>query len=166
MSTTVLSMQLPLALVVLGGLVVISAALGLLLKAGSGRVRVAAADSRPLIHPDQLGEGITFGSSATLVQFSTEFCAQCPATRRLLGELGRNAGVRHIEIDVTDDLALADRFAIRQTPTTLLLDGDGRQVARIGGPPRRAELDAQLAVLTAAARPSARPSTVASRESR
>ncbi|THG32298.1 TlpA family protein disulfide reductase [Naasia lichenicola] len=155
-------MQLPLALAVLGGLIAISAAVGLLLKAASGRVRVGAADSRPLVHPDQLGVGIAFGSSATLVQFSTAFCAQCPATRRLLAELAGNDGVRHVEVDVTDDLALADRFAIRQTPTTLLLDGDGRQVARIGGPPRRAELEAQLALLAAAATATATPT----RESR
>jgi thiol-disulfide isomerase/thioredoxin len=141
-------MQLPVALGVLAGLVALSAVVGLVLRRSAGRVRVTRSDGRRMVHPHELGDGIRFGSAATLVQFSTAFCASCPATRRLLGELAKAAGVAHVDVDVTDDLDLAARFGILQTPTTLLLDGTGRQVARIGGPPRRIELEQHLAILT------------------
>ena len=141
-------MQLPVALGVLAGLVALSGALGLVLRRSAGRVRATPADARRVVQPHELGDGIRFGSAATLVQFSTAICASCPATRRLLGELAKAAGVAHVDVDVTDNLDLAARFGILQTPTTLLLDGAGRQVARIGGPPRRIELQHQLAILT------------------
>lgn len=106
-------MQLPLALAVLGGLIAISAAVGLLLKAASGRVRVGAADSRPLVHPDQLGVGIAFGSSATLVQFSTEFCS---GARRVLSEVSATTdGVAYLDVDVTNRADLVRRFSILQS---------------------------------------------------
>jgi len=144
-------MQPYLALLVLACLVVASTAIGLVLRRSSGRVRGSADDATPRISPADLGVDAVFGSAATLVQFSTSFCGQCPATRRMLGDLAMADGVAHVEVDVTDDIGLAARFRIRQTPTTLLLDAAGRQVARIGGIPRRAELQLSLAALTATA---------------
>ncbi|QAY74330.1 thioredoxin [Agromyces protaetiae] len=94
------------------------------------------------LDPRALGE-------ATLVQFSTEYCSRCPGTARSLGELaGRYDGVRHVEIDLTHDAKLADRFSVLQTPTTLVLDRSGTSIARIGGVPRQAELTALLDRLT------------------
>jgi thiol-disulfide isomerase/thioredoxin len=141
-------MQLPVAFGVLAGLIVLSGFIGLALRRSAGRVRPTRPRARRVVHPHELGDGIRFGSAATLVQFSTAFCGSCPATRRLLGELAQAAGVAHVDLDVTDDVDLAARFGILQTPTTLLLDGAGRQVARIGGPPRRIELEQHLATLT------------------
>ena len=80
------------------------------------------------------------------MQFSTEFCAKCPATARLLGSIADEApGTRHVEVDLTRRADLADRFHVTQTPTTLLLDADGIVRARFSGAPHahavRAELD-------------------------
>jgi len=126
--------------------------LGVLLRARSGRVvrspgaaptdasatDASAADSAAAALGVDPG---SFGERITLVQFSTAYCSRCPATARRLGELAAGSpGVRHLEIDLTDDPELAARFAVLQTPTTLVLDGDGRQHARIGGPPRMNEL--------------------------
>ncbi|HEX4657152.1 MAG TPA: thioredoxin, partial [Streptosporangiaceae bacterium] len=44
----------------------------------------------------ELGESL--GQRATLVQFSTAFCAPCRATRRILAEVaGMTDGVAHVE---------------------------------------------------------------------
>ncbi len=82
---------------------------------------------------------------ATLVQFSTEYCARCPATFRLLSQLAQErTGVARLEVDLTSDPELARRLGILQTPTVFVLDGGGRLVARTGGSPRRGDLVAVL----------------------
>jgi len=82
-----------------------------------------------------------FGAGATLLQFSTEFCAPCRATARVLGQLGaERPDVRHVEIDLTDRPDLARRFRILQTPTTLVLDAEGTIRARIGGAARPSDV--------------------------
>ncbi|WP_424464218.1 thioredoxin family protein [Pseudoclavibacter helvolus] len=89
------------------------------------------------------------GRRATLLLFSTEFCAKCPATRRMLDQLAsQEPGVAVVEVDLTSRPDLARDHDVRQTPTVLVLDGTGARVARIGGPPRRAELEAQLLELS------------------
>ncbi|QEO16013.1 thioredoxin family protein [Agromyces intestinalis] len=131
--------------------------LGLLARRSSGRVRVASSGG-----PDASGRASAaellglgpdrLGSAATLVQFSTEYCSRCPATARQLADLadgyGAEGAVRHLDIDLTRDAATADRFAVTQTPTVLVLDGAGASVARIGGPPRATELRDLLDTLT------------------
>lgn len=89
------------------------------------------------------------GSSATLVQFSTEYCSRCPATaQQLAGVAARYVGVRHVEVDLTHRADLADRFRVLQTPTTLILDARGRASARIGGVPRLDAVHEHLERLT------------------
>lgn len=89
------------------------------------------------------------GRRATLLLFSTEFCAKCPATKRMLDQLAsQEPGVAVVEVDLTSRPDLARDYDVRQTPTVLVLDGTGARVARIGGPPRRAELEAQLLELS------------------
>ena len=89
-----------------------------------------------------------FGDRATLLQFSTEFCAYCPQTRRVLGGIAeRTDGVAHVDVDLTHSPDLAHRFNVLQTPTTLLLDGSGVVRARIGGAPKPVELEASLAAI-------------------
>ncbi|GAA4164350.1 thioredoxin family protein [Gryllotalpicola daejeonensis] len=106
----------------------------------------ARATSDNVVTPADVGTDAPFGEKATLLQFSTEFCAYCPATRRVLGALAeRNDGVEHIDIDLTHSPELAQRFNVLQTPTTLVLDGSGAVRARIGGAPKRPELEASLA---------------------
>ncbi len=91
----------------------------------------------------ELGEDL--GERATLVQFSSAFCAPCRATRRVLGEIaGMVPGVTHVEIDAEDHLDLVRELDILKTPTVLVLDADGRVVRRATGQPRKADVIAAL----------------------
>ncbi|CAL9634401.1 thioredoxin family protein [Streptomyces sp. Tu 3180] len=89
--------------------------------------------------------GAELGERATLVQFSSAFCAPCRATRRVLGEVaGMVAGVAHVEIDAEARLDLVRRLEVLRTPTVLVLDADGRVVRRAAGQPRKADVIAAL----------------------
>ena len=108
-------------------------ALGLVWRSRQG---VARSGSGDVVRPAELGVA-AFGERATLVQFSTEFCARCPATGRLLTQLAdEHDGTAHVEVDLTHRPDLAGRFRVTETPTTLLLDADGAVRARIAGLPR------------------------------
>ena len=86
-----------------------------------------------------------FGDAATLLQFSTDTCARCPAARRLLAEIAAvRPGVRHVEVDLTHRVDLASRFGVLATPTTFVLDGRGRLQVRMVGAPRAAAVSAAL----------------------
>lgn len=81
---------------------------------------------------DQLGE------RATLVQFSSAFCAPCRTTRQVLATVAdATEGVRHVEIDAEHHLDLARELGILRTPTTLILDAEGHERYRASGVPRR-----------------------------
>jgi thiol-disulfide isomerase/thioredoxin len=95
---------------------------------------------------DDLGQEL--GERATLLQFSSAFCAPCRATRRVLSEVvGLVPGVAHVELDAEHHLDLVRRLGILRTPTTLVLDATGREVSRATGAPSR---DAVLATLAGA----------------
>ncbi|MFF9045794.1 TlpA family protein disulfide reductase [Streptomyces parvulus] len=97
----------------------------------------------PRIEVADLGEEL--GARATLVQFSSAFCAPCRATRRVLGEVARMVpGVAHVEIDAEDRLDLVRSLGVRKTPTVLVLDAGGRVVRRAVGQPRKADVIAAL----------------------
>jgi thiol-disulfide isomerase/thioredoxin len=96
----------------------------------------------------QLGHPL--GARATLLQFSSSFCAPCRAARQLLADVARRQpGVAHIELDVDSHLALARRHDIRRTPTVFVLDGQGRLIQRGSGVPRTDGILAALAAATA-----------------
>lgn len=85
------------------------------------------------------------GERATLLQFSSAFCAPCRATRRVLAEVAEAVpGVSHVEIDAEAHLDLVRRLGIIRTPTTLVLDADGREITRATGAPRPAQVLAAL----------------------
>ncbi|GAA2529333.1 thioredoxin family protein [Streptomyces fimbriatus] len=89
--------------------------------------------------------GAELGERATLVQFSSAFCAPCRATRRVLGQVaGMVEGVAHVEIDAEAHLDLVRRLEVRRTPTVLVLDAGGRVVRRAAGLPRKADVIAAL----------------------
>ncbi|WKE73099.1 thioredoxin family protein [Streptomyces sp. WP-1] len=91
----------------------------------------------------ELGGGL--GERATLVQFSSAFCAPCRATRRVLGEVAAMVpGVAHVEIDAEARLDLVRALGILKTPTVLVLDAHGREVRRAAGQPRKADVIAAL----------------------
>lgn len=97
----------------------------------------AREDLRPLIE----ATGNQAGERATLLQFSSAFCAPCRATKRVLGEVAElTPGVAHVEVDAESNLDLVRRLSILKTPTTLVLDGHGREVLRAAGQPRKAEV--------------------------
>ncbi|MCQ9178810.1 thioredoxin family protein [Streptomyces sp. IBSBF 2953] len=120
-----------------------ASAYGVLHRRRSGRVRVRGRDDGRRLGADRLGGAL--GERATLVQFSTAFCAPCRATRRVLGEVaGVVPGVAHIEIDAEARLDLVRELDILKTPTVLVLDADGRIVRRATGQPRKADVIAAL----------------------
>lgn len=136
-----------LALSIVGGVVLLAALLGVLWKTTTGRARAARGES---FAPGEL-PGVDRFEPATLVQFSTEFCATCPGTRRFLQQVaGERGGIAHYDIDLTTRPELAKRLRILQTPTVFVLDRDGRLVGRFGGAPRRADLFAVLDTLVPA----------------
>lgn len=90
--------------------------------------------------------GGPLGERATLVQFSSAFCAPCRATRTLLSTVASDVeGVAHYDIDAESHLELVRALDIRRTPTTLVLDASGRITARAGGVPRREQVLAAVA---------------------
>jgi thiol-disulfide isomerase/thioredoxin len=85
------------------------------------------------------------GKQATLIQFSTQYCGQCPGVRRQLAQLEhRHGGLVHLEVDITERLNVAARFAINQTPTVFLLNSQGELVYRVGGVPNLTKLTQEL----------------------
>ena len=91
---------------------------------------------------DQLGE------RATLLQFSSAFCAPCRATRRILHDVASGVpGVVHIELDAEHHLDLVRRLGILRTPTTLVLSEQGHEVTRATGAPTRQQVLAALGAL-------------------
>jgi thiol-disulfide isomerase/thioredoxin len=132
-----------LVLAVLAALVGGATALGLLWRSGQGRIR--RTDGRTVLRAADLPGVRRFGRGATLVQFSTEVCAPCVATHRVLADVASDRpGVTHVDLDLTHRPELASRFHILQTPTTLILDRKGVVRARIGGAPRRDALTTEL----------------------
>ena len=96
-------------------------------------VVVQPPDLRPL-----LGET---GERATLLQFSSAFCAPCRATRRVLAQVALAVpGVSHVEVDAELHLDLVRRLGVDRTPTTIVLDGAGREVRRATGQPTTAQV--------------------------
>lgn len=93
------------------------------------------------------GAGIEhrLGHRATLLQFSSAFCAPCRVTRRVLEEVaGLVPGVTHVEVDAEHHLELVRRLGVARTPTTLILDAHGRELSRASGAPQRDEVIATL----------------------
>ena len=92
--------------------------------------------------------GAEFGSVATLLQFSSAFCAPCRATKVLLGEVAKDhPGVVHVVLDAESHLELVRQLKIISTPTTLILDPSGVEVGRAVGAPRREQVAAALHAL-------------------
>ncbi len=140
----------PVAVIV--ALIAVSSVLGLVWRSRQGRAtpaRPRAGDGGdpvddPALDPALFAAG-GFGSRATLVQFSTDHCASCPSTRRLLREISAGTDdVAYLDVDVTNRADLVRRFAILQTPTTLVLDRHGVVRTRIGGAVRRTVVETTL----------------------
>jgi thiol-disulfide isomerase/thioredoxin len=116
-------------------------------RAARRQPRSRVTSSGPDITDAELGGPL--GSRATLLQFSSAFCAPCRATRRVLAEVaGMTDGVAHLEIDAESHLDLVRRLDVRRTPTVFVLGPDGRIAHRASGQPRKADVIAALGEVT------------------
>jgi thiol-disulfide isomerase/thioredoxin len=128
----------------------VTAAAGLAPEATSGipaeLAKLAEPSSQKLrLTGEQIGSEL--GERATLVQFSSAFCAPCRATRRILADVaGMTSGVEYVEIDAESRLDLVRRLSVLRTPTVLVLDADGGVVRRASGQPRKADVIAAIGV--------------------
>lgn len=141
--TAVLWIAVSLGIWVLVGAVGVGVLLSLLKTWVDGRFRGKVEDVERVSAAEVGGE---LGERATLLQFSSAFCAPCRATRRTLAEVeGMVDGVRHVELDAESHLELVRRLDILRTPTTLVLDSTGAVVKRASGAPRKPDVIAALA---------------------
>lgn len=131
------------------GLVAFAGVIGAVWRLRTGRARAIA--SGELINLAELaaikdGKPVTkFGKRVTFLQFSSEVCSACRQTARVFADLEKSSDdVLHVEVDITNRLDLAKKFNILQTPTTLVLDQNGRVTSRIGGAPKQETIDDQL----------------------
>jgi thiol-disulfide isomerase/thioredoxin len=114
---------------------------------GSSRGAPAADGSGGSALVDVIPGEVRLGERATLLQFSSAFCAPCRATRRTLAEVAALVpGVAHVEIDAEHHLDLVRRLHVLRTPTTLVLDAEGREVSRASGAPRKEQVLGALAL--------------------
>jgi thiol-disulfide isomerase/thioredoxin len=140
---------------VIPGLVAMLAALALALAGGAvwrrsnGRLRKTRTEGGPVmprqqrLTSEQLGHAL--GERATLLQFSSAFCAPCRATRRILADVAAmTQGVAHLDIDAESHLDLVRELNVLRTPTVLVLGADGRIVSRGSGQPRKPDVIAAL----------------------
>ena len=114
---------------------------GLYYRFNNGRAKRVAGGQQidlRLLAATKDGKPVTrFGKKITFLQFSSEFCSQCVTTAKTFRELEQQSSdTLHIEVDVTQRLDLAKKFSILQTPTTLVLDAQGRITSRISGAAR------------------------------
>jgi thiol-disulfide isomerase/thioredoxin len=108
--------------------------------AGAGRDRVDPALLAALgVEPD---------AAATLLQFSSAFCAPCRAVRRISTEVAAMLpGVRHVEVDADSHLDAVRALNVWRTPTLFVLDVGGRITKRATGVPSKPQLIAALGEL-------------------
>ena len=89
--------------------------------------------------------GVELGSRVTMVQFSSAFCSPCRATKALLEDMVKTMpDVRYAHIDAESHLELVRKLDIRSTPTTLFLNGEGVEVGRAMGTPKRSQVMAAV----------------------
>jgi thiol-disulfide isomerase/thioredoxin len=131
---------------VLVGVVVGATALGFLWRARQGRLReVGLGDGSLSLLATLSALGEAPGERATLLQFSSAFCAPCRATKQILRDVAAAIpGVRHVEVDAESHLDVVRRLNILKTPTTLVLDAQGRVTKRASGQPRKEHILAAL----------------------
>lgn len=127
---------------------VVAAGFGLYRRRVDGRFRTAAASAPEASESERLTEadlGAPLGSSATVVQFSSEFCAPCRVAERVITDAVAGLdGVRYLDIDSEQKLDLVRRLNVLRTPTVLVTDPTGRILARTAGVPTKQALQAVL----------------------
>ena len=126
------------SIVIVAAVLLLATAYGLWDRPRTGRINEKV-DSRHLVNSDEIGSEL--GESATVLQFSSAFCTPCRTTRSTLSSvIAHYPKIKHVEVDAESNLALIRRLDIRQTPTTLFLNSDGREIARAVGAPKRLQV--------------------------
>lgn len=140
----------------LSGAILLGLALvaGLWLNFSSGRGKRVSTQEAIDLSKLKLSKGKSqvkkFGQKATLLQFSTEYCGQCPGVRRQLVELEKQTpGLLYLDVDITDRLNLAAHFSVTQTPTVFVLNPRGEIKFRISGIPKPGVIQTELKKLGA-----------------
>lgn len=133
-------------LIALVAVLAAATAFGLWRRKVDGTFNAASKPSKPReqqLSAADLGEPL--GAEATLVEFSSAFCAPCRATRRVLDRVVADIdGVALIEIDAEEHLELTRQLSVMRTPTVLVLDAAGVVRHRASGQPRYADVVAAL----------------------
>lgn len=121
------------------GVLAVAGLLGWWLRSRDGLIRRGRRvdDGSSAELPESVRRLLDPAAAITLVQISTTFCAPCRHARVLLADLaGKVDGLRHVELDVTDQPAVAADLGVLRTPTTLALTANGTELLRIGGVPK------------------------------
>ena len=150
---TVLSMGVIGGLIALAATLLVATVLGVAMRRRAGYFRPAkpGTPAKPAGALTEADLGAGLGRQATLVQFSTAFCAPCRPTRQILAQVADMVdGVTHVEIDAAARMDLVQRLRINSTPTVLVLDPDGAIVKRATGLPRKADVIAALGTVVQA----------------
>ncbi|HEX7662449.1 MAG TPA: thioredoxin family protein [Pseudonocardiaceae bacterium] len=135
------------------GVLAAASLLGLLLRSRDGLIRWARVGTpsrdggEPPVAklPEPVRELLDPATPVTLVQISTTFCAPCRHARLVLADLAsRVDGLRHVDLDVTNQPEVATGLGVLRTPTTIALAPDGTELLRVGGVPKRESLLAAL----------------------
>ncbi len=127
----------------LGLILVLTSLFGIYYRSKNGVIR-----KKRRLHISSAEFAGSYGSRATILQFSTTFCTQCRAAKSLISDVIKNqSDISYIEIDAESNLELVRRVGIKSTPTTLFLDKDGFEIARATGAPKRDQLIKVLSAL-------------------
>ena len=127
----------------LGLILVLTSLFGIYYRSKNGVIR-----KKRRLHISSAEFAGSYGSRATILQFSTTFCTQCRAAKSLIADVIKNqSDISYIEIDAESNLELVRRVGIKSTPTTLFLDKDGFEIARATGAPKRDQLIKVLSAL-------------------
>jgi thiol-disulfide isomerase/thioredoxin len=119
-------------------LIVVAIAAGRVLRARDGRVTVVDNGARVASHHlDAVGLRLD-GAAAGAVLLGSPTCAPCDTVKRVLGELeAERPSFRWVYADAGEHLGLAQEHRIMRVPTLLVVEPDGRIVARTSGVPNR-----------------------------
>jgi thiol-disulfide isomerase/thioredoxin len=131
------------SLLIVAAVLIIALAYGFVDRSRTGKVNVKE-DSRHQVSASEIGSEL--GEVATVLQFSSAFCTPCRATRSTLSSvISHYPKIKHVEVDAESKLDLVRRLDIRQTPTTLFLNSEGKEIARAVGAPKRDQVVNALA---------------------
>ena len=129
---------------VLVGVLVVATVVGLVLRRRDGRVTQGNHSGNGW---DLAGIDPDPGDRVLLLQLSSPVCTPCARTREQLTALtAEHPDLRHVEVDVAESPGIAQALHVLRTPTTVAFDRAGTELLRVGGVPRRADLQQALSL--------------------